>query len=312
MSKKIINNKPKIVVILGPTASGKTGLGVKLAYHFNGEIISADSRQVYKGMDIGTGKDLPDYNYLGQSIPYHLIDVASPRMNFSVARFQKLANKAIRDVLRRGKLPIVVGGSGLYLQAVVDNYQLSDYKSDKKWRAELENLGAEKLYFKISRLNPDFAKRINNSDRNNARRLSRYLELLQNGNNLLMKKGEPLGDFLLLGVNISDAKMRANIKLRLDERLDKQGMILEVEKLKKTGLSFKRLISFGLEYKFISYFLQDKLNKEEMREKLVVAIYRFAKKQKTWFKRWEKQGRKIYWIKDYKQLESRVKSFLRK
>lgn len=312
MSKKIINNKPKIVVILGPTASGKTGLGVKLAYHFNGEIVSADSRQVYKGMDIGTGKDLPDYNYLGQSIPYHLIDVASPRMNFSVARFQKLANKAIRDVLRRGKLPIVVGGSGLYLQAVVDNYQLSDYKSDKKWRAELENLGAEKLYFKISRLNPDFAKRINNSDRNNARRLSRYLELLQNGNNLLMKKGEPLGDFLLLGVNISDAKMRANIKLRLDERLDKQGMILEVEKLKKTGLSFKRLISFGLEYKFISYFLQDKLNKEEMREKLVVAIYRFAKKQKTWFKRWEKQGRKIYWIKDYKQLESRVKSFLRK
>lgn len=312
MSKKIINNKPKIVVILGPTASGKTGLGVKLAYHFNGEIISADSRQVYKGMDIGTGKDLPDYNYLGQDIPYHLIDVASPRINFSVARFQKLANKAIRDVLRRGKLPIVVGGSGLYLQAVVDNYQLSDYKSDKKWRAELENLGAEKLYFKISRLNPDFAKRINNSDRNNARRLSRYLELLQNGNNLLMKKGEPLGDFLLLGVNISDAKMRANIKLRLDERLDKQGMILEVEKLKKTGLSFKRLISFGLEYKFISYFLQDKLNKEEMREKLVVAIYRFAKKQKTWFKRWEKQGRKIYWIKDYKQLESRVKSFLRK
>jgi tRNA dimethylallyltransferase len=312
MSKKIINNKAKIVVILGPTASGKTGLGVKLAYHFNGEIISADSRQVYKGMDIGTGKDLPDYNYLGQDIPYHLIDVASPRINFSVARFQKLANKAIRDVLKRGKLPIVVGGSGLYLQAVVDNYQLSDYKSDKKWRAELENLGAEKLYFKISRLNPDFAKRINNSDRNNARRLSRYLELLQNGNNLLMKKGEPLGDFLLLGVNISDAKMRANIKLRLDERLDKQGMILEVEKLKKTGLSFKRLISFGLEYKFISYFLQDKLNKEEMREKLVVAIYRFAKKQKTWFKRWEKQGRKIYWIKDYKQLESRVKSFLRK
>ncbi|MDI3496487.1 MAG: tRNA dimethylallyltransferase [Patescibacteria group bacterium] len=304
-------DKPKIVVILGPTASGKTSLGVRLAYDFGGEIISADSRQVYKGMDIGTGKDLPDYNYQGKKIPYHLLDVASPRTNFSVARYQRMAKKVISDVIKRGKLPIIVGGSGLYLQAVIDNYKLSDYKSDKKYRTHLEKLGAEKIYLRIKELNLEFAKRITLSDQSNARRLSRYLELIEKGRDLIMKKDEPIADFLILGKKITDEKMKINIKKRLEQRLDEQGMIEEVRGLKDSGLSYKRLISFGLEYKYIAYYLQGKIDEEKLRTDLVTAIYRFAKKQKTWFKRWEKQGQKIDWIDNYQAAAIIVKKFLK-
>jgi tRNA dimethylallyltransferase len=301
---------PKIIVILGPTASGKTGLGVKLAYHLDGEIISADSRQIYKSMDIGTGKDLPNYNYKGKNIPYHLIDVASPRINFSIARYQKLAFKAIESIVKRGKLPIIVGGSGLYLQAVVDNYKLFSHKSDKKLRTELEKLGADRLFLKIKKLNPEFAKRINNSDKNNARRLSRYFELVCLGNNFFKKNKKSLYEFLVLGIKIDDKKMKENIILRLNQRIDKEGMIEEVKQLRKNGLSYKRLISFGLEYKYVSFFLQGKITEKEMREKLATAIYRFAKKQKTWFKRWQKQDRKIYWIESYEEAEKLSKCFI--
>lgn len=302
--------RPKLIVISGVTASGKTGLGVRLAHELSGEIISADSRQVYRGMDIGTGKDLPDYNYKGKDIPYHLIDVASPRQPFHLARYLKLANKSIESVLAKGKLPIIVGGSGLYVQALVDNYELTSVKSKRLERDKQESLGAEKLYKKLKKLNPDFAERLNNSDRNNARRLARYLEIASEGEIVQRKKIDNPYNFLVIATEISDAKMRENISLRLDQRLKDEVLVNEVKRLHEAGISYKRLISFGLEYKYVSLYLQKKLDKDEMREKLITAIYRFAKKQKTWFKRFEKQGQKINYVSNYKEMEVLVKDYL--
>lgn len=309
---KKVDLKPKVIVITGVTASGKTGLGVRLAYELSGEIISADSRQVYTGMDIGTGKDLPDYNYKGQAIPYHLIDVASPRQPFNLARYLRLANKSIETVLDNNKLPIIVGGSGLYVQALVDNYKLSDVKSQRLKRDKLEQLGAEKLFKKLEKVNPEFACRLNNSDRNNPRRLSRYLEIARETDLVQTKRQNNPYDFLVIATKISDAQMRKNIVLRLDERLEGGALVDEVKSLHKSGISYKRLISFGLEYKYVALYLQKKLNEEEMREKLITAIYRFAKKQKTWFKRFEKQGQKINYVSSYKELELLVSEFLDK
>lgn len=303
--------KPKVIIILGPTASGKTALGVKLAQKFNGEIISADSRQVYRGMDIGTGKDLIEYKIGRETIPYHLIDIIQPNTKFNLARYQKLALKAIADILSRGKLPIIVGGTGLYLQAIVDNYCLASVKTDNKIRLELEQKSVPELLSVLTTLKPDFATKLNNSDRNNPRRLVRYLEIILASGQIIQRKGQSLFDFLVLGIDIDDNKMRERILSRLKNRLDKDDMINEVNSLKKSGVSFQRLISFGLEYKFVSYFLQNKINREEMEEKLGISIYRFAKKQKTWFRRWEKQGRQIEWINNLEDAIKKIKKFLK-
>lgn len=315
INKKILVSKtdikPKVVVILGPTGSGKTALGVKLASEFNGEIISADSRQVYRGMDIGTGKDLAEYKIGRKQIPYHLIDIISPNTKFNLARYQKLAVKAITDILGRGHLPIIVGGTGLYLQAVVDNYQLAAVKSDTKKRDALELLGAPALFKKLTILKPKFAAKLNNSDKNNARRLARYLEISALKENPETGKKKSPFEFLVLGIDVDDETMRAKITRRLDKRLQTEGMVQEVERLRGEGVSYKRLISFGLEYKFISHFLQGKLNSSEMYDKLLTAIYRFAKKQKTWFRRWEKQDRQIEWVKDEKAAAKKIIKFLK-
>jgi tRNA dimethylallyltransferase len=316
MVRKVITTKkelpsPKVVVILGPTGSGKTALGVKLAAKFKGEIISADSRQVYRGMDIGTGKDLAEYQFGKKSIPYHLIDIISPNTKFNLARYQKLAVKAINDVLRRGHLPIIVGGTGLYLQAVIDNYQLAAAKPDTKQRDLLEQEGASALFKKLTLLKPDFAAKINNSDKNNARRLARYLEIATSKENPETGKKKSPFTFLVLGIDVDDAQMRAKITRRLDKRLEEEGMVQEVERLHEEGVSYKRLISFGLEYKFISHFLQGKLSEAEMRDKLLTAIYRFAKKQKTWFRRFAKQGRKIEWIQTEAEAQEKITQFLK-
>lgn len=293
-----MNKKNKVLVILGTTASGKTSLGVKLAHQLNGEIISADSRQVYKGMDVGTGKDLGEYKVNGQKIPYHLIDVVSPNTKFNLARYQKLAFKAIQDVLQRGKLPIIVGGTGLYLQALVDNYTLSSVKPNEKKRAELETLSAEELFAKLKKIKASFANKLNNSDRNNARRLVRYLEIIEEGDLGVSGKKESPYNFLLLGLTWPDSELRERINFRILDRLEHEDMVGEVHKLHANGVSWKRLISFGLEYKFITWHLQGKITYQEMIDKLGTAVYRFAKHQKTWFKRWEKQGAGIKWISD--------------
>ena len=327
-----IKNDKKIIVILGPTASGKTKLAVELAEKFNGEIVSADSRQVYRGMDIGTGKDLKDYrleipNPNDQlpnkfkiqnsklkiiEIPYHLIDVANPKEQFDLAQYQKLAFAAIDDILGRGKLPILAGGSGLYLQAVIDNYKLSDAKKDLALRKKLEKLNAGELFKKLEKLSPNLAVKLNQSDKNNKRRLIRYLEILEQDKNFKSRKGQKKYEALLIGLSYSGEILKQRIFKRLMDRLKEQNMIGEVENLRAKGLSWKRLEEFGLEYKFISLYLQSKLQYEEMVEKLNLAIFQFAKRQLTWFKRWEKQGANINWVKDNKKIEKLVKDYLEK
>lgn len=328
MNKK----KNKIIVILGPTASGKTKLAVELAVKFNGEIVSADSRQVYRGMDVGTGKDRQDYRLElpnpndqlpnksqipnskfqnRRQISYHLIDVASPKVRFDLAKYQLMAFKAIDDILQRGKLPILAGGSGLYLQAVVDNYKLSDVKKDLPLRRIWEKLSAEALFDKFKELAPKMAVKLNQSDKNNKRRLIRYLEILEQDKNFKNRRGPRKYETLIIGLKLGKHMLKQRIFKRLLERFKEQNMIGEVERLHKRGLSWKKLEDFGLEYKFIALYLQGKLEYDEMAEKLNMAIYQFAKRQLTWFKRWEKQGVKINWVRDVRKIEKLVREFLK-
>lgn len=297
--------KRKIIVILGPTSSGKTKLAVELALKFNGEIVSADSRQVYRGMDIGTGKDLEEY-----SVPYYLIDVASPNIRFDLAKYQKMTFKAIDNILQRGKLPILAGGSGLYLQAVVDNYKLADVKKDWAKRRSLEKSTADELLDKLKTLSPKMAAKLNQSDKHNKRRLIRYLEILAQDENFRNRRGPKKYETLIIGLRFGEHILRQRIFKRLIQRLKEQNMIGEVENLHKQGLSWKKLESFGLEYKFIALSLQGRMEYDELIKKLNIAIYQFAKRQLTWFKRWEKQGAKIHWLKDSKKIYKLAEEFL--
>ena len=300
---KVKNNT--VLVILGPTASGKTSLAVSLALKYQGEIISADSRQVYKGMDIGTGKDLKEYKVGSKKIPYHLIDVVSPKTSFNLAKYQKKAISSISDILKRKKLPILVGGSGLYLQAVVDNYKLSESKPNIERRNKLELLSVSELYSYITKLKANFAKNLNNSDKNNKRRLIRYIEIIEDGETV-SKKDKDLYNFLIIGLKPEKEILKEKIIKRLKERLEKENMIEEVKRLKREGVSWKRLKSFGLEYKYVSQYLLKEISYEEMEERLALAICQFAKRQNSWFKRWQKQGRKIHWIRDIKEAEKLI------
>ena len=306
----------KIVAVVGTTASGKTKLGVDLARKFNGEIVSADSRQVYKGMDVGTGKDLADYKvktWFGKTvdIPYHLIDIAEPSEDFDLAQFQKKAYQVIDDISARGKLPILVGGTGLYAQAVVEGYQLSEAGRDEKLRQQAEAKDLDQLWRDIRQLDPDFAARINTSDRNNKVRLVRYWEKLKQGSKNKGVSRSPRYNSLVLGVTYPRNKLEQRIYTRLIERLEQEGMIEEVENLHDQGLSWPRLERFGLEYKWVAYYLQGKIDYREMVDNFYQEINKFDQRQVAWLKRWEKQGRKIHWIKNKKQARSRVKKFLK-
>lgn len=310
--KVIHNNKPKVLVILGTTSAGKTGLAVQLAVRLDGEIVSADSRQVYKGMDVGTGKDLKEYKVGRKKVSYHMIDIVSPKTKFDLAKYQTLAFKAIDDILRRGKLPIVAGGSGLYLQALVDNYNLTGVKAKSAERQTWEKMPAAELFAMVSKEKPEFAARLNNSDRNNPRRLARYLEIIRSEDMDKVGKRERRYDFLLLGLEWPDDILRERIVQRLLERLEKEGLVAEVKRLNDGGISWEKLQSFGLEYRFVSKHLLGELSYQEMVEKLGTAIYRFAKRQKTWFRRWQKQGADISWVKDMAQAEKEIGKWMDK
>jgi tRNA dimethylallyltransferase len=326
--------KNKVLVVLGPTASGKTALGVRLAKELDGEIVSADSRQVYRGMDIGSGKDLDNYelkitNYeLGKEetvkIPYHLIDVAEPNEVFDVAQYKKAATAAIDDILSRGKLPIVVGGSGLYLQALVDDYDLPAAKPDTILRERLEEKTLAELQNDLQTLKPDFFAKLNNSDKNNKRRLIRYVEINQpviarspesgEGRRGNLVANNDKYDWLLIGLTWPKEILQERSYQRLLERLDKENLVGEVERLNNEGVAWRRLESFGLEYKFVAYYLQGKLDYDAMVAKLNIAINQFIKRQITWFKRWVKQGAKINWFEAwperYEEILTKIKDFL--
>ncbi len=316
----IVMNKDrsnKIIAVVGTTASGKTKLGVDLARKFNGEVVSADSRQVYKGMDIGTGKDLSDYSFkswLGKrvNIAYHLLDIAEPDQDFDLAEFQKESYKVIDDILSRGKLPIIVGGSGLYAQALVEGYELSSAGRSEELRREVEELTPEELFKKIEHKDPDFASRINQSDRGNKLRLTRYWERLNQETARSGSSFSPRYQALVLGLTYPPRQLQERIRLRLKQRLEQEGMIEEVKSLHQDrGLSWSRLESFGLEYKWVARYLQEKLDYEEMFQGLFRDIKKFSKKQLTWLRRWQKQGRQINWVKNNQEAGKRVKRFLK-
>jgi len=313
--------KPKIIVVLGPTASGKSDLVVKLAKKisakFGGaEIISADSRQIYKGMDIGTGKVPKDKNpkskiliskqirnsksqtskkpYFYKGVVHHLLDVASPKRTFTVAQYQKLANQAIKKILKKGKMPIICGGTGLYIDAIIDNVIFPDVPPNYHLRKKLEKLTTAELFEKLKKLDPNRAKNI---DKNNPRRLIRALEIVMISKKPVPKiKKQKKYDALKIGIKRQPAKLKKLIRKRLLKRIG-AGMIQEIKKLHEQGVSWKRLFDFGLEYRWISLYLQKKISKTEMIEKLNQAIVDYAKRQMTWFKR----DKEIQWVNDYKQ-----------
>jgi tRNA dimethylallyltransferase len=286
--------KHKVLVIIGPTASGKTKLAIKLAKKLNGEIISADSRQVYKGMDIGTGKDLKDYGSQKEelinkrtSIRYHLIDVTSPKKRYTLADWLPAANKAIEDIFSRGKTPIVCGGTGLYIKALIEGYTLpEDEILSVKVQDKIKKLAKLTLPQLLARLKKVDLKTYNLVDKNNRRRVQRALEIYyQTGKpkSKVVSKKKPSYDFEITLINPPADKLRKNIKKRLKERL-KQGMVAEVKRLNQSGVSWKKLEEFGLEYRFISYYLRKKINKQELEDQLEKAIIDFTKRQMTWFK----------------------------
>lgn len=294
------SGKQKVIVIVGPTASGKSDFAIKLARKFQGEVVSADSRQVYRGMDIGTGKVTKAEQRL---VPHHLLDIAEPKRDFSVARFQRLGSKAIRDITRRGKLPIVVGGTGFYIDVLVYDAKLPDVKPNKKLRAELEKQSAEHLFARLKKLDPARASSI---DPHNKRRLVRALEIvISTGKPIPTLEKESPYDILWLGIALPKEIVGRRIAARLAKRF-KQGMVAEVRRLHAEGVSFKRLESFGLEYRWVAYYLQDRTTLSEMKHVLERSIIQYAKRQMTWFKR----NKDIRWIENENQALRLAREFL--
>lgn len=312
-----MKNQPKVITIVGPNASGKSALAVRLAKKFNGEIISADSRQVYKGLDIGTGK-ISRKEMAG--VRHYLLDVANPRRQFSVAHYQKLAEPILKNILGRRKLPIICGGTGFYIQAVVNGLKLPAVPPDQKLRRRLQKFNDRQLFSLLQNLDSGRAATI---DRHNRRRLVRAIEIAQAlGRVPRPRRGKPPYEFLQIGVCPPLPELKKRIRRRLLSRL-RQGMIAEVKKLHRGGLSWKRLDDLGLEYRFVSVFLRKqprnflaasepvsrRVKREEIAgllKQLETAIWHYAKRQLTWFKK----DKEIKWIKNYRQAERLVSDFL--
>ena len=277
----------KLVVLLGTNASGKTDLGIRLARHFGGEIVSADSRQVYRGLDLGSGKITPAQ---GATVKHHLIDVAEVSEYYSLAQFQRAAYSAIDTLSGAGKLPFLVGGTGLYISAVVEGYRLVDAPPNGPLRAELESLALPQLVERLEKCDPAAASSI---DKNNPRRLIRAIEIAAAGfAHSEAQKNSPRYNCLQLGLTWPREILVERIEKRLQERLA-NGMIDEVAGLRARGVSDLRLDKLGLEYRYITRFLRGELaNLEDLRTQLGIAIRQFAKEQLTWFRR----DRRIIWL----------------
>jgi tRNA dimethylallyltransferase len=291
-----------LITILGPTATGKTSLAAHLAYHINGEIISADSRQVFKHMNIGTGKDYSDYVVNGNAIPYHLIDIAEPGEEFSVFDFRKNFINALNEITSKNKTATLCGGTGLYIESVLRNYNLTEVPNNTELRNTLSHKSIEELSKILSGLKPLH----NTTDTVNKERLLRAIEIehFQKGNTS-NEFSLPKFDPYVFGVNYERAVVMERITTRLKERLQ-SGMIEEVESLIHCGISAERLKSYGLEYKFITQYLLNEITYDEMFRLLNIAIHQFSKRQMTWFRRMEKNGIKINWIDGNLSLEEKI------
>lgn len=321
-----------MITILGPTASGKTKLAVALAAAIDGEIISADSRQVYRGMDIGTGKDLADYQLPdGTVVPYHLVDICDAGEKYNLFRYQQDFQKAYEDITARGKEVVLCGGTGLYIEAVLKNYNLQRVPENKALRASLEGKSLEELTAMLEELKKKTGSNMHNkTDVDSCKRAIRAIEIetymLENGNanenandnfNLNLNENDnpnankseskpKLESPLIFGTDISRELRRQRITQRLDARLE-EGMVDEVKRILDSGVPPEDLIYYGLEYKFVTMYLIGELSYAEMRRQLEIAIHQFAKRQMTWFRGMEKRGLHINWIDYELPMEEKVR-----
>ena len=305
-----------MITILGPTASGKTPLAAALAYEIGGEIISADSRQVYRRMDIGTGKDLIDYNVESgegkvESIPYHLIDICEPGTKYNLFQYQQDFFDAYQDIIGRGKTPILCGGTGLYIEAVLKGYQLSPVPQNPELRARLEGKTLDELTEMLVELKKQNGSTMHNkTDVDSCQRAIRAIEIEEyNLHTPTPKRELPPIDSLIVGVNIDREARREKITRRLKTRLE-EGMIEEVRSLLAEGIPAEDLIYYGLEYKFVTEYLVGKMTYDEMFQRLEIAIHQFAKRQMTWFRGMERRGFTIHWIDALQPMEEKVRQIL--
>lgn len=296
-------SKYNLITILGPTATGKTGIAANLASQIHGEIISADSRQVYRGMDLGTGKDYEDYFVDGVEVPSHLVDIEDAGVHYNVYRFQTDFLKAFNEIQSRNKLPVLCGGSGLYLEAVLKNYRLIEVPPNKELRKELEGKSLKELTKILKGLKPELH---NHTDVETDRRAVRAIEIEKYyAENPKLDDSFPDVKSLNIGIKFNRELRRQRITSRLKQRLE-DGMLDEVQKLLDSGLTPDQLIYYGLEYKFLTLHLIGELSYDQMFAKLEIAIHQFAKRQMTWFRGMEKRGTKIHWIDGHLPMGEKV------
>ena len=294
--------KPKAIAIVGPTSSGMTRLSIKLAIDFNGEVVSADSRQVYRGLNLGTGKVTTEEM---RGVRHHLLDITNTDHRYTAAQFEIDATTAIENIHARGKLPIIAGGTFFYLDLLRGLKQTSPVPPDEKYRTSLDDYSTEELFYKLQQLD---ASRADSIDKHNRPRLVRALEIINVlGHVPKATNQDSPYDWLVIGIDIEEVQLHKNIHKRLTDRFA-AGMIEEVEKLHKQGLSFERMSELGLEYRLIAKYLQHELKHHELLEKMEVKNRQLAKRQKTWLRR----DKEIVWLKpdNYEEIETRVKHFL--
>lgn len=312
--KNIPNIKPKVLVVLGPTSSGKSDFAVNLALKYNGEIISADSRQVYKGMDLGTGKITKEEM---KGVPHHILDVASPKSVYNVSKYKIKAQKIIADILKRNKLPIICGGTGFYIDAVVDNIVLPEVLPNQKLRNKLEKKTCEALFAMLKKLDP---ARASNIDSQNKVRLVRAIEIAKSLGSVPKVKKNRIYNPIFIGLDLPDKILKKRIAIRLKRRMasppsseGRVNMLSEVACLHKEGVSYRKLEKFGLEYRNCALYLQKKITLEKMCENINVESLQYVKRQRTWFHR----NPRITWLNplkksDIKKAEKLVREFIKK
>ena len=291
-----------LITILGPTASGKTSLAVALAADLNTEIISADSRQIYKRMDIGTGKDLEEYKYEDKEIPYHLIDICEPGYKYNLYEYQRDFNVVFQDLRTREKFPILCGGTGLYIETVLKGYSMPQVPENKELRKKLK----DKTLTELTSILKTYKTLHNTTDVDSCKRAVRAIEIAEFYRNQQPeeRKNKPLNSFIV-GVDIEREARRRKISERLQMRLN-SGMVDEVRALLKEGISPDDLIYYGLEYKYLTEYLIGRLSYVEMVSKLEIAIHQFAKRQMTWFRGMERRGFSIFWLDAFLPLDEKI------
>lgn len=300
-------NKYDIITIVGPTASGKTAIACHLAYNIKSEIISGDSRQVYKNMDIGTGKDLSDYIVNGQQIPYHLIDICEAGEKYNLFQYQEDFFEAYNNIKQRGITPILCGGSGLYVESVLKGYSLPNVPINKELREKLEAYSLAEL----TEILKSYKELHNTTDIDNKRRVIRAIEIeeYKKNNPIIANKNYPPLNSLTIGVGIDRELRRKRISERLRSRLQ-EGMIDEIKSILDSGVKPEDLIYYGLEYKFVTQHIIGEISYEEMESKLEIAIHQFSKRQMTWFRGMEKRGHKIHWIDSTLETDKKIEQIL--